>query len=354
MAEAVIPSDGARPPVGAPTVTAVLVTYGEPPELIERALRSLLAQSTPPAEVIMVDNHPQALNSTRMVEAGLPVRAIPSDRNLGYPSACNLAAQHAAGGYLFLLNPDADAPHDCIERLVEVAEREPRAAIVGAQILLPGGKVTNAGDNPLHLTGISPAGRYGLPREHGAPRHTIVVSGAACLIRRAAFEALGRFSEGFFLYYDDADLGWRARICGYHVVFCPDITVEHAYEFDKGGHKWLWLERNRLWSVFCNYERRTLIRLAPLLIACELGLIVAAALGGWLPQKLEAYRALWRSRARLRAHRRRVQALRSVPDAELLPELATSIESPFISGPLAGLGGAACAAYARLVLRMPR
>lgn len=338
----------------APSVTAVLVTYDGPPELIERALHSLLAQSTPPAEVIVVDNHAQALNSTRMVEAGLPVHAIHSGANLGYAPACNLAAQHAKGDYLFMLNPDAEAQHDCIERLVEVAESEAKAAIVGAQILLPGGEVTNAGDNPLHVTGISPAGRYGLPREHGRPRQTIVVSGAACLIRRAAFEALGRFSEEFFLYYDDADLGWRARISGYRVVFCPEITVHHAYEFDKGGYKWLWLEHNRLWSVLSNYERRTLIKLAPLLVACEVGLIAAAAMGGWLPQKLRAYRALWRNRAKLRTHRRRVQALRTVPDVELLPEFATLIESPFISGPLARVGGTACAAYARLVLRLPR
>src|SRR5205807_9143477 len=129
----------------------------------------------------------------------------------------------------------------------------------------------------------------------------IVVSGACCLIRRDAFTRLGGFVDSFFLYYDDADLGWRARIAGLRVVYCPEATVCHHYEFARRGRKWFYLERNRLFSVLANYEMRTLLLLAPLLLAAELGLLAVAALQGWLGHKLRAYGSLAALSGKLRS-----------------------------------------------------
>ena len=52
----------------------------------------------------------------------------------------------------------------------------------------------------------------GEPREDGPPRDVAVASGAALLVRRAAFEQLGGYHPSCFLYYDDVDLAWRARL----------------------------------------------------------------------------------------------------------------------------------------------
>ena len=94
------------------------------------------------------------------------------------------------------------------------------------------------------------------------------------------------------------------------VVYCPEAAVRHGYEFSRRGRKWFYLERNRLFSVLANYEARTLVLLAPLLLATELGLLAVAAREGWLSQKLASYAALFRLRQRLRAQRRAVQGSR--------------------------------------------
>ena len=150
------------------------------------------------------------------------------------------------------------------------------------------------------------------------PREAIVVSGACFLARREAFLAIGGFVEDFFLYYEDVDLCWRTWIAGARVLYCPAAVVLHGYEFAGSPGKWFLLERNRLSAVFANYERRTLALLAPLLALTELGLLVVAAAGGWLPQKLRAYGSLYARRGRLAEHRRAVQGSRRRPDRELL------------------------------------
>ena len=194
--------------------------------------------------------------------------------------------------------------------------------------------VTNAGDNPLHVSGISWSGRYLEPREDGPPRPVAVASGAALLVRRADFEALGRFQPAYFAYQDDVDLAWRARLAGRRVVFCPRATVRHDYEFAKGAYKWFLLERNRLWTVLSCYSAPALVLLAPLLVGAELAILAVSVRDGWWREKLRAYRALWRGRDELRRWRAGVQARRRAPDSELLAAMTGALDTPLMRAPV--------------------
>jgi N-acetylglucosaminyl-diphospho-decaprenol L-rhamnosyltransferase len=53
------------------------------------------------------------------------------------------------------------------------------------------------------------------------------VSGAAMLVRRSAFEEVGRFDEGFWLYGEELDLSTRLRDAGWSVLFSPELEVVH-------------------------------------------------------------------------------------------------------------------------------
>ena len=306
-------------------VTAVVVAYGEP-DAARPALESLAAQTTPPAEVIVVDN------KGTVPDLGPSVTVLHPGENLGYTGGCNLAAGHSTQPWLFFLNPDTVAAPDCIERLLEAADD--RTAIAGAQVLLPDGETVNAGDNPVHLTGLSWSGRYLEPREHGAPRDSAAVSGAALLARTEVFRDLGGLCPAFFMYVDDTDMAWRARMAGWKVRFVPEATVLHDYEFDKGARKWVYLEHNRLWMVFSNYAPRTLVLMAPLLLAAEIGIALQARRDGWWREKAEAWRRLVRERHELAAWRRRVQRTRRVGDAELVARMRGEMHTPLVESPL--------------------
>ena len=310
--------------------------------MVRGAIDSLRAQTRPPDEILLVDNKPGA--TLPPLDDAPEVRVIAPDVNLGYPNAINFAMEHTAADFVLCLNPDARAEPECLERLLAVD-----AALAGAQIVSEDGLTTQAGDNPLHPTGISPAGSFGRAREEGPPRETIVVSGACTLFRRTTFLELGGFMREFFLYYDDADLGWRARIAGERVVFVPAAVVRHGYEFGRRERKMFLLERNRLIAVLSNYEARSLVVLAPLLLVFELGVLGIAGVQGWLPEKLQAYRSVVGLRRAIRAHRRRVQSLRRRSDRELRPFFEPRLVSPFLPALPARVAGAITAAYLRLI-----
>ena len=48
------------------------------------------------------------------------------------------------------------------------------------------------------------------------------------LMRRDVFEALGGFDERYHLYFEDVDLGCRARLAGYRLVVRPECRIVHA------------------------------------------------------------------------------------------------------------------------------
>jgi GT2 family glycosyltransferase len=325
-----------------PEVSAVIVSYADPAATV-RAVESLREQTVAPVRIVLVDNLPEAglgeIDGAEVVRPG---------RNLGYTAGANLGASRAGGDWVLLLNPDTTAEPDCVERLLEATDDE--VGIVGAQVLLPDGRV-NAGDNPLHVSGISWSGRYLEPAEGGPPRSVAVASGAALLVRRTAWDTVGGLAEQFFLYQDDVDLAWRVRLAGWDVRFAPRARVHHDYDFEKGAQKWFWLERNRAWSVLCNYGPRALALLAPVLIAAEAAILARALRERWWIQKLRAWAAVVWALPAIARRRRSVQAARRVGDAEIIRRMTGRFATPLAAPGLAGRVGPLVERYRLWVLR---
>jgi GT2 family glycosyltransferase len=99
-----------------------------------------------------------------------------------------------------------------------------------------------------------------------SPYEVFAPPGAAPLCRRAVMEELGGYDERFFLYYEDVDLSWRARLAGYRALVVPGARVVHlggASSRDNRSRASFHIARNSLWcAVRCPPEvhPRALVR----------------------------------------------------------------------------------------------
>ncbi len=331
-------------------ISAIVVSFADP-DATTRAIDSLLGQSLAPVEVLVVDNDPRGPMDRHLPanEDAPRVRVLHPGANLGYTGAANLAAQEALGDWLFFLNPDARAASDCLERLLEGVDG-PDVSIVGAQVLLPDGRI-NAGENPINIAGVCWSGGYGRPREHGRTRDVAAVSGAAMLVRRTTFLEVKGMCPFFFMYLDDTDLAWRVRLRGRRVRYCPEAIVAHEYEFEKGPYKWFYLERNRAWALLSNLQLSTLVFLIPVLLLTELVVLIRAVCEGWLTEKVRAWLFLIHRLPQLRRWRRGVQAGRVVSDYRVLELFRGGIETDLIATRLPSWVNIGAEAYRRALLR---
>lgn len=340
----------------ATALSVVIVTYRQGTG-VRPTLEALDRELASGDELIVVDNA-SGDETPDIVASNAPrARLIRSERNAGFPAACNLGAADARGSLLVFLNPDAvPAPgwREAIARPAATGEWGAWQALVTSE----DGAIVNTRGGVVHFTAIAWAGGAGeaLDPPGAAPdagAEPGFVSGACLAIERERFQALGGFADAFFLYHEDVDLSLRVRLAGASLGVADGARVDHAYEFDKGPAKWRHLERNRWATLIRTYPAALLALLAPALIITELALVGVALAGGWLGQKLRAWDDTLRSLPRLARERREVQATRAIGAGEFARGLTPELDSRYLgaAGRSAILGGL-LRGYWALVLRV--
>jgi N-acetylglucosaminyl-diphospho-decaprenol L-rhamnosyltransferase len=217
-----------------PVLRVVVVTWNPGAEL-PAFLASLPAATGLPFEVVVADNA-----SSRPPQVPPPARLLETGANLGYGAAANLAARGAEAPWLLIANPDVVAHPGSVDALLEGARRWPAAAALGPAIRTPEGMLyPSARALPSLRRGLGhallgwcwPSNPWtaAYRRERGTPREgtTGWLSGSFLLVRRTAFEVVGGFDPGYFMYCEDMDLCERLAGAGWQVVYVPSAQVTH-------------------------------------------------------------------------------------------------------------------------------
>jgi GT2 family glycosyltransferase len=193
------------------------------------------------AELIYVLDSPDqreealALLSGLAILHDLPLVLLVHGANRGYAAACNTGAREARAPLLAFLNSDvvADAP-GWLGALQRGLARDARLAAVGPKLLYPCGAIQHAGlffAPAAH--GAWECGHYfkGWPASYppaDRARRVPAVTGAALVVRRAAFEAVGGFSTDYVLGdFEDSDLCLALRGAGHEIGYVPGARLVH-------------------------------------------------------------------------------------------------------------------------------
>jgi len=311
----------AGPEAAAPVRASVIIVNHNGWPHLERCLPSVLSTLRPEDEVIVVDNDSTDGSLDRLADRFPSVSRVRSPENGGFGAGCNRGVRRARGRYLVFLNPDTTVCPGWLDELLAPLS-DPSVAMTTPCILLMDDPARiNAAGNDVHPTGLAFCRGAGMPQVALAdPADVAAVSGAAFALRRETWDALGGLDEAFFLYVEDTDLSWRARLAGYRCRYVPHSVVHHDYVFRFGKDKFFLQERNRYLLLLKNLRWRTLLLLLPSLLLAE------AVTWGFL---LRYYPRRWREKVRaylwvmgnwrtIRARRRAVQALRRARDRDLL------------------------------------
>ncbi|HDS30670.1 MAG TPA: glycosyltransferase family 2 protein [Firmicutes bacterium] len=230
-------------------ISIITVNYKRA-DLTDRLLSSI-AKFAPPCshEVIMVDNA-SGDGSVEFLQPRHPsVKFLQLEKNIGFGAGNNRGVEKSSGRILFLINPDSFLKSEIFSKPVEYLDNHPDVGILGLKVFTPDGVLEQTARGfPDASTGLfgrstflgklaqrtklgdASIAKKNLKADPDAtePYEVDWVSGAAMAIRRDCFEKISGFDEDFFMYWEDADLCYRALKAGYKTMWFPGAEIFHS------------------------------------------------------------------------------------------------------------------------------
>ncbi|QIE56349.1 glycosyltransferase family 2 protein [Pikeienuella piscinae] len=228
-----------------PILSIIVVSYNTR-EMTLECLRSVYAETRTPFELIVVDNDSPD-GSAEAIGREFPDAMLIAEKiNHGFARANNIAAKHARGEFILLLNPDTVVLDGALDRLLAFARARPEARIWGGRTVF-GDRSLNPGSCWRRITlwnlfcrAIGAAALF--PRsavlnsegyggwDRMSERQVDIVTGCLFLLSRADWEALDGFDPIFFMYGEEADLCMRAaEKLGARPAVTPDAVIVHYH-----------------------------------------------------------------------------------------------------------------------------
>lgn len=324
-----------------PRVLIVILVYNGA-DYIGDCLSSLAKITYPKNnfEILVIDNA-STDNSVEFIKRNFAeIKLIENEHNIGFAAGNNIGFKYAADNgfdYVYLLNQDTVVDPDFLAGVVEVVRSDKRIAAVQSKLLLyhDKGKINSIG-NEIHYLGFGFAGGHQTADLELKSREITYPSGSACLFDVRKLREVGYFNPEFFMYHEDADLGWRIWLAGFTCMLAPKSVVYHKYEFSRSIKKYYFMERNRYLVVLQNYKLATLLLITPACLVMEAGLLLYSFVTGFWIQKFKAYGYFLnlKSWQKIFKARKFVQAHRKVSDREVVKRFVGRIDFQDIDNPI--------------------
>jgi N-acetylglucosaminyl-diphospho-decaprenol L-rhamnosyltransferase len=222
-------------------LSVVVVNYNAG-DYLTRCVRSVFERAGDVAVDVLVIDNASRDGSARAARAAQPrMRLIENSRNRGLSAAWNQGAAETDAPWILFLNPDTELWSGDLGAFLDAGRTAPDVAVLGPIVRNPDGTIYESGRvfpsvgqavGHAFLGPFRPDNRftraYKLTSwDRLSERDVDWVSGACMLVRRSAFEAVGRFDEAFWLYGEELDLCTRLREAGWTVRYSPALEIVH-------------------------------------------------------------------------------------------------------------------------------
>lgn len=183
-------------------------------------------------EIIVVDNNSNDDSIIALKKLVPKIKLIESAENLGFSKGCNLGAEAATKDCLLFLNSDTEVKDNNLFKMVEFLKGNKKIGILGGRLKnIDGstqpscGKFYNLFNLILVLLGFERA-KF-LRFSPKVSKKVDWVSGASLMIKTDIFKDIGKFEKEIFMYMEDQELCYKAKLRGFLTYFYKDIEIIH-------------------------------------------------------------------------------------------------------------------------------
>jgi len=292
--------------------------------LLEKCLLSLRRQTRKDFSITVVDNGSTDGSSALLGSRFPEVRLIRLASNSGFARAANLGLYSARSPYLAFLNNDVRLDPAWLELMLQKAEAHPEAGAIASKLYRErtGEKILSSTGNRILKSGFG-RDRGGGETDRGQydrDDRVFWASGAACLIPARLFKEIGEWDEDFFAYFEDIDLGLRARLRGIECRYQPEAVGYHVGAATGGAYPELRAGlqfRNAAMIVLKDFPAPLIEANISAIISAQLRALIYLSLREHSRPVFRSWLYLLRQRKSLLKKRRLIQKNRQVSSAQI-------------------------------------
>jgi len=268
---------------------SIIIVNWNGKKYLSDCLTSVLNQTYPNYEIILVDNGSND-GSIEFVREKYPeVKITKLDKNYGFAKGNNIGMKEALKDkdvkYIALLNNDTKVDKNWLSELVKVVASDEKIGICTSKILRMDKLTIDSTGHVLRLGMLADRGRNKIDRGQYDDKLDIFgACAAACLYKREMLEEIGLFDESFFAYYEDAELSWRAYKNGWKARYVPTSVVYHK----GGGTSKKNKEFEREMGFLCarNWARAVRRHATPLQKSLFISALARTAIMSWIGMRI--------------------------------------------------------------------
>jgi len=198
-------------------------------ERLKKVVQSAIKAASRADEIIIIDNASTDNSGDQISILHPEISIITNQCNAGYGYCCNQAMREGDGKYFLLCNNDIILPEDCLNQFEELLVNDPKAGMIGPQLLTPNGEeMTSFGPPNSLLAQVDIVGRLTKRVKITEYSEVGVLRGACLAVRRDTVEETGMYDEEFYFYHEETEWCIRMREMDWKVMFAPHIKIHHV------------------------------------------------------------------------------------------------------------------------------
>ncbi len=221
-------------------VSGSIVTYNNI-STIAKTLETIFTQTKDIDFKLYIVDNGSSDGTPEFIEKNYPqVSVIRSEKNVGFGAGHNIVINSVDSSYHAIINPDIVLKENVIKKMVDYMEENTDIGLLSPRICFPDGRDQVLGKRNPRLKYLVASRLRGdepgkLLREYAMldcdlskPVRIENATGCFMLLRTDVLKKIGGFDDGYFMYFEDADLARRVNEVS-RCVYYPNAIVNHVW-----------------------------------------------------------------------------------------------------------------------------
>jgi GT2 family glycosyltransferase len=299
--------------------------------LIHECIQSIYNTNSNNFEIILIDNNSSDNSHIECKKKWPEIKLFQNDENIGL-TARNMGIKKANGEFIVFLDSDTIVTDHWLENLMDSFRKNGDGLYQPKLMDKNKPNVFNSAGNMINIFGMGFSRGKGKKDEGQYDKfQEIGYSSGACTFTSAkVIKKIGKINKIFFSYHDDLDYGWRGWLQKIPSYYEPKSKVFHlgSPTLKWSAKKFYFLERNRWICLFYLYSTITIIKIFPILVFLEIGILFYFILKGYGKEKLKSLISIFKLEQEIKENKKEIHKLRLVSDKEIIQHFVNDFEIP--------------------------